>query len=254
MTRFPIGIIALIVVSVLIFFGLAHRILDRLRISDKTALAILAAIAVGSFIDIPITAGRINASINVGGGLIPIGLAIYLLARAGSGKELLRALLATALTGVVIYYVGNVLNEGDPGSPGYNIDPIWFYPLVGGLTAYLAGRSRRAAFVAATLGVLMLDIINWVYLASTRTPGTVNIGGAGAFDSIILAGLVAVMLAEFIGETRERLQGGPATEGRPQELLNNLQNDEYSEEKSEENSGHKYFIHHKDTKAGDKDE
>lgn len=250
MTRFPIGIIALIVVSVLIFFGLAHRILDRLRISDKTALAVLAAIAVGSFIDIPITAGRINASINIGGGLIPIALAVYLLARAGSGKELLRALLATAVTGVAIYYIGNVLMEGDPGSPSYILDPIWIYPLVGGLLAYLAGRSRRAAFVAATLGVLSLDIVNWVYLATTRTPGTVNIGGAGAFDSIILAGLVAVLLAELIGETRERLQGGPATEGRPKELLNHLKNDEYSEEES----GHKYFVHHKDTKAGEKDE
>lgn len=248
MTRFPIGIIALIVVSVLVFFGLAHRVLDRLRISDKTALAVLAGIIVGSFIDIPISTGRVSTSINVGGGLIPIGLAIYVLTRAGSGKELIRTLLATAVTSVVIYYIGSVLMHGDPGGPTYVLDPIWVYPVIGGLVAYIAGRSRRSAFIAATLGVLMLDVINWVYLISTRTPGKVNIGGAGAFDSIILAGIIAVLLAEIIGETRERLQGGPASEGRSPELLNHLQNKEYSSD--EQNQGTSYRV----KKAGDKDE
>ena len=40
-----------------------------------------------------------------------------------------------------------------------------------------------------------------------------HIGGAGAFDSLILAGILAVLLAELVGETRERLQGGPKSEG-----------------------------------------
>ncbi len=235
MSTFPIGIIALIIISVLIFFGLAHRVLDRMRISDKTALAILAAIAIGSFIDIPITSGRINASINVGGGLIPVGLAFYVLSKAGTGKELLRTLLATAVTAGVIYYIGTVFMSGDPGAPSFVLDPIWVYPLVGGLVAYLAGRSRRSAFITATLGVLSLDIINWVYLGVTRTPGKINIGGAGAFDSIILAGFVAVLLAEIIGESRERLQGGPASKGRPKELINSLENNEYAVKNLENN-------------------
>ena len=231
MSRFPLGIIALIVIAVLVYFGLAHRVLDRMRLTDKAALGILAAMIVGSFIDIPISFGRVNASINVGGGLVPIGLAIYVLTRAGSAKEWIRALLATGITGIIIYYLGSVLMEGDPGSPSYIIDPIWVYPIVGGLVAYIAGRSRRSAFIAATLGVMLLDVFNWIYLASTGTPGRVSIGGAGAFDSIILAGLVAVLLAELIGETRERLQGGPATEGRPPELLKALKNDAYANKK-----------------------
>jgi len=234
MTRFPLGIIALIVVSVLVYFGLAHRILDRLRISDKTALGVLAAMIIGSFIDIPIPIGRVNSSINVGGGLIPIGLALYVLTRAGSSKEWLRTLAATAVTGVVIYYIGSVLMQGNPGGGFDIIDPIWVYPIVGGLVAYIVGRSRRAAFIAATLGVLLLDVFNWVYLVRTGTPGRVAIGGAGAFDSIILAGIIAVLLAEVIGETRERLQGGPAERGRPEELLHNLENAEYADLKSTE--------------------
>lgn len=52
------------------------------------------------------------------------------------------------------------------------------------------------------------------------------IGGAGAFDSLILAGILALLLAEVIGETLERVQGGPQTEGRPEELIRNLREPE----------------------------
>ena len=228
MPRFPIGIIILIVASILIYFGLAHRILDRLRISDKTALAVIGAMILGSFIDIPIP-GRVDTAINVGGGLIPIGLAVYLLIKAGTTKEWVRALVAAAITGGVVYFVSSVLLTGH-GTRGFleYLDSVYVYPIIGGLVAYIAGRSRRAAFVAATLGVLFLDVANYVFLSRTRIPGEVFIGGGGAFDSIVIAGIIAVLLAEIVGETRERLQGGPATEGRPEELLKALENAEYA--------------------------
>lgn len=228
MRGYPLGIITLLVVSVLVYFGLAHRVLDRMKISDKTALGILAAMIIGSFINIPVSTGRISASINVGGGIIPLGLAIYVLTRAGSGKEWIRALLAAGVTGVVLHYTGSVLMKGHPNGFFDIIDPLWLYPVVGGLVAYIAGRSRRSAFIAATMGVLLLDVFNLVYLAFTRTPGRVDVGGAGAFDSIVLSGVVAVLLAELIGETRERLQGGPAHRGRSKELLKNLENTSYA--------------------------
>ena len=222
MAGFPIGMIALLVVSVLIYFGLAQRILDRLKLTDKAALAIIAAIIIGSFIDIPITTGRVDTTINLGGGVIPILLSFYILFRAGTPKEWVRALIATGATAAAIWFIGSRLMTGDPGGRFDIIDPIYMYPIVGGAIAYLLGRSRRAAFVAATLGVLSLDFINYFYLASRGLGGTVAIGGAGAFDAIVLAGFIAVLLAEIVGEGRERLQGGPASEGRPKELLQGL--------------------------------
>jgi uncharacterized membrane protein len=221
LARLPIGMLVLVIASILIYFGLAQRLLDRMRLSDKTALAVIAALIVGSFIDIPLSRGNIQASINVGGALVPIGLAVYLLVTAGTTKEWVRALGASVVTGAVVYYLGHFLMKGDPGDRTV-IDPLYVYPLVGGTIAYLVGRSRRAAFVAATMGVLSLDLIHWFWLISTRTPGTVNIGGAGAFDSIVIAGLVAILLAEVIGETRERLQGGPESEGRDPALISHL--------------------------------
>lgn len=240
MNRLPLGIILLVVASILVYFGLAQRLLDRMRLSDKGALAVIAALIIGSFIDIPLARGDVPVTINVGGALVPVGLAVYLLSRAGTGKELGRTFLATAVTAGAIYLIGGVLMSGDPTDGGMIIDPLYVYPLVAGVVAYVLGRSRRAAFVAATLGVLTLDLIHWVWLQTTGTPGNVNIGGAGAFDSIVVAGLVAVLLAELIGESRERLQGGPESEGRDPDLIRHLQSFDGGEEerKGEDHEEH----------------
>lgn len=219
MTNFPFGLIALVVVSILIYFGVAHRVLDRLRLSDKAALAVIAAIIVGSFIDIPITS---RITINLGG-IIAVGLAVYILIGAGTALEKIRAIIAAAVTALVLFLAGRFLGA-QPEQ--IFIDPIYIYPLTAGIVGYLAGRSRRGAFFAAVFGVLALDVGQYIYLVTNNVRGTVAIGGAGAFDSLILAGLLAVFLAELIGETLERIQGGPETEGRPEELIRNLQEPE----------------------------
>ncbi|NPV92192.1 MAG: DUF1614 domain-containing protein [Firmicutes bacterium] len=209
----------LVVVSILIYFGLAHRLLDRLRLSDRTALGILAVMAVGSFIDIPLGS---RASINVGGGLVPIGLAVYVIAKAGTTWEWVRALIATVVTAGVVFVADRYLGA-EPTT--MRIDPIYVYPLVAGIVAYLIGRSRRTAFIAATMGLVLSDVGLYLWTLRTGVMERVSIGGAGAFDSIVIAGLIAVLLAEVVGETRERLQGGPAETRRDRGLLKGLRNE-----------------------------
>lgn len=221
MVRFPVGLLVLLAVSVLIYFGLAHRVLDRMRLSDRGALAVIAAIIVGSFIDIPLFVSPVRATLNVGGGLIPIGLAIYVLSRAGTSREWGRAIAAILITGMAVYLAGR-LQLADPFRYNF-VDTLFLFPLVGGGVAYLVGRSRRSAFIAATLGVVLADIFHLLELTANGLPGFAHIGGGGVFDTVILAGVVAVLIAEIVGESRERLQGGPVTEGRPGELLRNLQ-------------------------------
>lgn len=223
MSGFPVGMVALLIVTILVYFGLAHRILDRMRLTDKAALVFLIAIIIGSFIDIPLSTGRVKLAINVGGGILPIALAIYVLNRAGSRTEWIRALVATVATAAAVFFTNKYLIGNDPWQTGTDfIDPLYVYPIVAGLIAYILGRSRRAAFIAASLGVLSLDLVDYFILRASGSPGAINIGGAGAFDTIILSGLFAVLLAELIGETRERMQGGPKTEGRSPNLLKGL--------------------------------
>lgn len=219
MTRFPLGMIILLIASVLVYFGLAHRALDRMRLTDKGALIVIGLIIAGSFINITLMRTPIELAINIGGAVIPVALAIYVLARAGTIKEWIRALISTAITALSLYFIGRLMGFEPENTL---IDPMYVFPIVAGLVAYITGRSRRGAFIGATMGVLAVDIGTAVYLVNRGIPGSIRIGGAGAFDAIVVAGIFAILIAEIIGETRERLQGGPRTKGRPKELLKGL--------------------------------
>lgn len=206
MINMPLGMILLLVVSVLVYFGLAQRILDRMRMTDKQALLFIAGIIIGSFIDIPLMRSPMSVTINVGGALLPILLCIYLITKADETAERIRAITAAILVAAAISLGSRYL----PYEPeNMFLDPKIIYGLSAGLIAYLAGRSRRSAFIGGVLGVVLSDIVHIVTLSGLGLPGTTSIGGAGAFDVTIIAGMVAVMIAELVGETREKLQGGP---------------------------------------------
>jgi uncharacterized membrane protein len=193
-----------------------------MRLTNVQAVAALLLIIGGGFLDIPLWRGDIQVTVNVGGALVPLGLSVYLLVKAGSGRERIRAIVAALLTAGIIYLTGSVLMTGDLYDRFALLDPLYVYPLAAGLVAYLLGRSRRASFVAAVLGVLLTDVIHWIWLIVARTPGNVHFGGGGGLDAVVLSAVFAVILAELIGEFRERLQGGPKSGGRDPELLREL--------------------------------
>lgn len=222
----PVGMIVLLVVGVLVYFGIAQRILDRMRLTDKQALLFIAAIVVGSFIDIPLMSSPVTVSINVGGALLPVLLSLWLITKADETAERVRAILAAVLVAVAVWLGSRYL----PYEPeNMFLDPKLIYGISAGLIAYLAGRSRRSAFIGGVLGIVLSDIVHMITLINAGIPGQTDIGGAGAFDVVIIAGIVAVMIAELVGETREKLQGGPVLgPHRPEGLF------EFSEELSKD--------------------
>lgn len=220
----PIGMIMLLVIGVLVYFGIAQRILDRMRLTDKQALLFIAAVVVGSFIEIPIMSTPVAVSINVGGALLPALLSIWLIFKADETAERVRAIIASVLVAATVSLGSRYL----PYEPeNMFLDPKLVYGISAGLIAYLAGRSRRSAFIGGVLGIILSDVIHMITIVELGIPGTTAIGGAGAFDVVMIAGIVAVMVAELVGETRERLQGGPVLgPNRPEGLY------EFSEELS----------------------
>lgn len=197
----PIGLILLFALAALIFFGLAQRVLDRMRLTDTQAILILGLMVAGSFINVPLFGA---SQVNVGGALVPLGLVIYLLSRAGTTRERWRAIIAAIVTGVAVTLVTSLFGAAPHGGSRMIIDPLWLSGITAGIIGYLSGRSRRASFVAGIGGLLLADTYNLF-----RSPSPTLVGGAGIFDQIVLAGVIAVGLAELVGETRERMQGGP---------------------------------------------
>lgn len=202
----PVGLIILIVVSALVFFGVAHRVLDRLRLSDGVALAIIIAIIIGTFIpDIPITN---RVAVNIGGAIIPLALAVYLFIKAGTAKEKTRAVVASIVAGAAVYAVSKILPTGPEENQFMNY--YYLYAIIGGVVAYLLGRSRRSAFIAGIMAIVLSDLVQAVVNWYTGMAGKTVFGGAGAFDATIISGIFAVVLAEVVGEAREKMQGGTA--------------------------------------------
>ena len=152
----PTGLWVLFITTAVVYFGLAHRVLDRMRLTDTQALIFLGLMVAGSFVDLPLVRGEVNLSVNVGGALVPLALAIYLLTRADTTRERVRAVLAAVATAIAIRIIGS-LGSFDP--PANNLmDPLWLTAIVGGAMGYLAGRSRRAAFIAGSSGVVLADV------------------------------------------------------------------------------------------------
>ena len=198
-----IGFVLLILSGLLVLFGAGQRVLDRLRLTDRQALLFIALIIAGGFLpDIAVTE---DFAFNLGGALIPLLLCAWLWLRAGSARERVRSLVATVVSAIAAYLLGRYL----PSEPSAMlIDNHILYGLAAGATAWLFGRSRRGAFIAGTLGVTLAQFAAWRLVREAGVDQRLVLGGAGAYDVIVISGLLAVLLAELIGELLERMSRG----------------------------------------------
>ena len=198
-----IGMSILIVVAILILLGVGQRVLDRMRLNDKLALLFIALIIGLGFVpDIRVTD---VFAFNLGGAVIPLALCIYLFIKADTAWERWRSILASIVTGAAIFAIG-MFAPDEPET--ITVDPIILYGLAAGLIAYVFGRSRRCAFIAGVIGMMLSNTANAIYVWSKGVPQDFVLGGAGAFDGIVIAGIVAVLLAELLGEVIERMKRG----------------------------------------------
>ena len=204
-----IGTIVLTVVAVLIFFGALERVLDRMHLTDRAALLLIAAMFVGTLLP-NIQLGRV--SLGIGGAVIPLGVFVYLLIRADESKEVWRSLIGAVLTGTAVFGLSMLL----PDEPEEMfMDPNLLYGLAGGAIAWILGRSRRGAFICGVMGVILADVATAILNWSRGVDQQLVLGGAGIADTVVISGVLAVLLAELVGEIVERIARSrrPAREG-----------------------------------------
>ena len=201
-----LGALLLTVAAILVFCGLLQRVLDRMYLTDRQALWIIAAMLAGTFLP-PLHLGRV--SMGLGGGLIPLGVCAYVFARA-QAAERVRALICTVLTGVAIC----ILTRLWPAEAEEMLfDPLWLYGLVAGVISWGISRSRRGAFISAVGGVVLADIITALTMWRQGTEVDLVLGGAGIADAIVVSGVSAVFACEVLGELVERLSNRFRREG-----------------------------------------
>lgn len=126
-------------------------------------------------------------AVNVGGGLIPVVLALYQFTQGNA----LAILLVTAIVAVVSYFAARVV----PGI-GIQMNPL-LAPLTAAVSAMLIASPHAApvAFAGGVLGTLIGADLLHLKDIQAMSAGVLSIGGAGVFDGIALCGLFALLLS-----------------------------------------------------------
>lgn len=203
-------IIVLPILFVLVFLNIVTLSFGKLGLSQEAAVVLLLATLIGSMINIPISRRRIAyeqpqsvfsrfffyipprvthqvIAVNVGGAVIPVGFALYLMPRAVS--------LTTLLTVVVVAVATRLIARPVQGVG--IVMPAWIPPLLSAGLAFLLVRDNPApvAYISGTIGTLIgADLLHW---PSFKKLGAqlISIGGAGVFDGIFMTGVIAVLIA-----------------------------------------------------------
>ncbi len=205
MIQLPFSIILLSAVMILVLLGVAQRVLDRMRLTDRTALVLLLLLVVSHFLPKVAITPYLALKLGV---FIPLGIVGYLLITAKK-EERLRGIMVSLATAILLWATDNLLPEM-PGKLMFDLDPLYVSGIGAGLISYFTTRSRRSAFIGAVIAVLLVDL--WAALSvSLKTyHAQIVLGGGGIFDALLINGIIAVLIAEGIGEILERIHRGPA--------------------------------------------
>jgi uncharacterized membrane protein len=205
----------------LVFGQLFATALMKLRLEPSTAILVVMGIILGSGINIPLKRIARNKAlvedplaiigltgrwpwsqrvrqetviaVNVGGCLIPAGLAIYEIAHLlfDSPQSLPWLAIAVAVNTAVCYRLAQPVSGIGIALPGLvpaavaAVSAFWLVP----------EQAPQVAFVAGVLGPLIgADLLHLHDIEALET-GVASIGGAGTFDGIVLSGIVAAYLA-----------------------------------------------------------
>ena len=214
--------VLLLLLLPLLWFNLALAIVQeavaKLGIPLEMAGWLLTAVIIGSMINIPLYQmesrveitddfaafwmrefwgipldrlyGTTVIALNVGGGLIPLLLALYQFTQV----QPLAILAVTAIVTIVSYYASHVV----PGI-GIQMNPL-LAPFTAALSAMLVVGDFPAAvppvaFAGGVLGTIVGADLLHLREIQVRSVGVLSIGGAGVFDGIALCGLLALLLS-----------------------------------------------------------
>ena len=127
-----------------------------------------------------------------------------LLVSADEAAERVRGILGALITAGVVYLLSRVM----PSEPeNIILDPVYACGVAGGIVGYVLGRSRRGAFISGVMGVLLADLITAIVVWAGGVSQSLTLGGAGIFDTAVISGIIAVLLAAITADIGARGAG-----------------------------------------------
>src|SRR6266536_1916549 len=197
----------------LVQIGILEYAYEKMGIHRRQVFVLLLLSLLGSYVNIPvaqlpaekITSGqeifffgmryviplvqewpRTVIAVNLGGAVVPTLVSLYLMVK---NKLYVRGLMSVTIVAAIVHWLAQPV-------AGLGIAvPIFIPPLVAAGTALLISRRTAPplAYIAGSLGTLVGgDLLNLNRLQGLGAP-IASIGGAGTFDGIFLAGIIAVL-------------------------------------------------------------
>lgn len=194
----PVGPILLMLLAILIHFGFLARPLERIGLSARGGLLLTLAMLGGSLVEIGLARGL---TINLGTGLIPLGLALFLLLGSRRWWEPVVAFGAGFTAAGAIALLSRWLPAGQPTELNlFFLDAQYFYALVAGSVGYLVGHTRGASFAGAVLGVLAGDLFHYLQYVKSGEMGdlVIRMSGGGFHGTALVAGVLALFLSDLL--------------------------------------------------------
>jgi uncharacterized membrane protein len=194
---------------------------EKVGISPRVALFLLLASLLGSYVNLPVAElppervmsdreiivgwmhyrvppvedwHRTIIAVNVGGAIIPLILSLTLLVR---NQLYFRGIVATAIVAAVVHHLAQPVK-----GIGITVPPF-APPILAAVVSMILSWRKAAplAYIAGSMGTLIgADLMNLDKIGGLGAP-IASIGGAGTFDGVFLAGILAVLLAPALRTT-----------------------------------------------------
>ncbi|HEX3999212.1 MAG TPA: DUF1614 domain-containing protein [Pirellulales bacterium] len=148
-------------------------------------------------------------AINVGGALIPTLLSLYLVVK---NSIYIRSVIGVAAVAWIVHQFAQPVK-------GLGISvPMYVPPIAAVVTAMILSWRNAAplGYIVGSLGTLIgADLMNLERVRGLGAP-VASIGGAGTFDGVFLAGIIAVLLAPTVSHTISKTTQTPEQTAEPE--------------------------------------
>ncbi|MFO7273358.1 MAG: hypothetical protein DIU55_000665 [Bacillota bacterium] len=193
----PVGPILIVVLAVLAAAGFLKGPLRRIGLSERAALLILAVMLAGSAVELPLAP---RLTLNLGAGLVPLVLSLYLLRGVRRWWEPVAAVGgaatgAASLALISLYFPPGLATELNL----FYLDAQYLYAAVAGTLGCVIGYTRPASFAAAVWGSLAADVYHYLRHSAAGHADIVHrMGGGGFHGTALVAGVLALALSELL--------------------------------------------------------
>lgn len=206
----PVGLTLLILLSIFLLFRFGGSISESLQLSRLALLGFCAGWVVAFFV--PPYMAAPDAGINIAMLAVSLFFMFFLLFRTDSFRFFARTVSAGLVTGALLLGLTYLI---PPQPQGYIYQPYILYGLIGGILAFVLARTTSGVAVAATLGLLLLDLS--VVTLGSSPQGHILCSGTflNALMTALFVGCTPAVLFAYYKNRRTKLVRVPMKK-RPQ--------------------------------------